>query len=275
MYAYHELIYDLIRLDVFQKEMSFTSIGTSVLGQNIFCIRAGSGEKKALVIGGHHSLETILSEFLMEYLFRSKPSQFEDISLYVVPLLNPDGAEIVSGRIKPPSFSLEQGRWQANYRGVDLNHNYDAGFHIAKEQVEAIGINGPHHHKYGGEMPFSEPETKAIRALCEAVPFDLVIAFHSQGEEIYAGYNGIIPENTQKYLAKFQQISHYRIATPSGTASHAGMKDWFIKTYQKPGFTIEAGLGKNPLPHSLFPKIYKDCSVILDGALDTLREIEI
>ena len=47
MYAYHELIYDLIRIDVFQKEMSFFSIGNSCLGQNIYCIKAGTGAKNA------------------------------------------------------------------------------------------------------------------------------------------------------------------------------------------------------------------------------------
>ena len=37
-----------------------------------------------------------------------------------------------------------------------------------------------------------------------------------------------------------------------------GYKDWFIQTYNSPGYTIEAGLGENPLPISQFDKIYKD-----------------
>ena len=71
MYAYHELIYDLIRLDVFQKEMSFFSIGNSVLNQNLFCVKAGKGAKNVLIVCGHHSLETMLSVMMMEFLFRS------------------------------------------------------------------------------------------------------------------------------------------------------------------------------------------------------------
>lgn len=272
MYAYHELIYDLIRLDVFQKEMSFFSIGTSYLGQNLFCVKAGEGEKNVLVVSGHHSLETILSEFVMEYLFRSQPEWFEGITLYVVPLLNPDGADIVLGRIKQSKFSADKSRWQANYRGVDLNHNYDAGFYLAKEMVAKEGINGPHYTKYGGDSPFSEPETKAIRDLCKKIPFDVAVAFHSQGEEIYYEYDGLIPDGTDNYLKAFQKNSHYKISMPTGTASHGGMKDWFIKTYQKPAFTIEAGLGKNPLPHTLFPKIYQDCAVILDSIIETVRK---
>ncbi|MBO5408061.1 MAG: hypothetical protein J6A61_01435 [Clostridia bacterium] len=271
MYAYHELIYDLIRLDVFQKEMSFFSIGSSYLGQNLFCVKSGMGPKNILVVAGHHSLETILSEVIMEYLFRSKNEWFQGVSFYTVPLLNPDGADIVVGRIKHPRFSSDRSRWQANYRGVDLNHNYDAGFFLAKELVKKDGITAPNHTKYGGEEPFSEPETRAIRDLCKKIPFDVAVALHSQGEEIYYEYDGVVPEGTEQYLNTFRKNSHYTITKPTGTASHGGMKDWFIKTYQKPAFTIEAGLGKNPLPHSLFSKLYADCKVILDSVIETVR----
>ena len=271
MYAYHELIYDLIRLDVFQKEMSFFSMGTSHLGQNIFCVKAGSGEKKLLAVCGHHSLETMLSEMMMEYLFRSKESWFDGVSLYAVPLLNPDGAEIVAGRIKPPEPFLEKSNWQANYRGVDLNHNYDAGFYPAKQMVEQEGIKGPNPTKYGGEAPFSESETRAIRDLCKKIPFDVAMAFHSQGEEIYYEYDEFVPIGTEQYLSAFRKNSHYKITKPKGTASHGGMKDWFIKEFGKPAFTVEAGLGKNPLPHNLFPKVYEDCKVILDSVIETVR----
>lgn len=271
MYAYHELIYDLIRIDVFQKEMSFFSIGNSVLGQNIFCVTVGTGPKNALIVAGHHSLETMMSRFLMEYLFRSKKELFEGITLYAVPLLNPDGADIVSGRIKQPDFSKDQSLWQANYRGVDLNHNYDAGFYLAKKAVEQEGIYGPNYTKYGGEAPFSEPETRAIKKICKKIPFDLAIALHSQGEEIYYEYDGIIPQGTKKYLENLKETTHYKIAAPTGTASHAGMKDWFIKEYEKPGFTIEAGLGKNPLPNTLFPNLYRDCKKIVDCMIETLK----
>ncbi|MBP3448768.1 MAG: hypothetical protein J6K51_07095 [Clostridia bacterium] len=273
MYAYHELIYDLIRIDVFQKEMSFFSIGHSCLGQNIYCVKAGTGAKNALVVAGHHSLETILSRFLMEYLFRFPKDGVQDVTLYAVPLLNPDGADIVAGRIKPPDYSSDRIDWQANYRGVDLNHNYDAGFFLAKKKVEDEGIFGPNPTKYGGEAPFSEPETRAIQNLCKKIPFDVAVALHSQGEEIYYEYDGMIPTGTDAYLQKFKEISHYKITKPKGTASHAGMKDWFIKTYGKPAFTIEAGVGKNPLPHTLFPRIYRDCATILDAVIETTRKL--
>ena len=48
--------------------------------------------------------------------------------------------------------------WQANARGVDLNHNYDAGF-LEYKQIEAEqGILGGGPTRYSGECPESEPE---------------------------------------------------------------------------------------------------------------------
>lgn len=55
--------------------------------------------------------------------------------------------------------------------------------------------------------------------------------------------------------------------TPPESAS-AGYKDWFIKQYNRPGYTIEAGLGVNPLPLSQFDKIYRDnIGILILGAL--------
>lgn len=47
-----------------------------------------------------------------------------------------------------------------------------------------------------------------------------------------------------------------------------GYKDWFIQIYNRPGYTIEAGLGENPLPISQFDKIYKDnIGILILGAI--------
>ena len=51
--------------------------------------------------------------------------------------------------------------------------------------------------------------------------------------------------------------SGYRVADPEGMASHGGFKDWFISAFGRPGFTIEFGLGENPLPLEDFEPIYR------------------
>ena len=49
-----------------------------------------------------------------------------------------------------------------------------------------------------------------------------------------------------------------------------GYKDWFIQTYNRPGYTIEAGLGENPLPITQFDEIYKNnLGILILGAIST------
>ena len=86
--------------------------------------------------------------------------------------------------------------WQANARGVDLNHNFDAGFDIARRQVEQTGIYLPGPTKYGGPFPFSEPETRALADFCRLYAPRQVVALHSQGEEIYYQYGPRTPKQS-------------------------------------------------------------------------------
>ena len=65
------------------------------------------------------------------------------------------------------------------------------------------------------------------------------------------------------------KASGYMLDRPEGSASYGGFKDWFIKEYNKPCYTIEVGKGKNPLPFSAFNNIYDRISemLILGGFL--------
>ncbi len=50
----------------------------------------------------------------------------------------------------------------------------------------------------------------------------------------------------------------YILADVPYNASFAGYKDWFLQEYRRPGYTVEAGIGQNPLPISQFDEIYRD-----------------
>lgn len=268
IYDYENLVFDLKKL---KNKAKIITLGKSTRKRNIYLLKAGKGKKKILVICGHHSLETIMSKFIIDYISKKSNKFFCGVKLYVIPLLNPDGANFVSNKENIFGFENLRAVWQANYNGIDLNHNYDAGFYIAKKSVESEGIFSPNNTKYGGEKPFSEPETKIVKKLCENVSFDLSIAFHTQGKEIYTGYCGVFPKNTDKYLNVFTTSTDYKYNIPNLTASHAGFKDWFIKTYKKPSFTIEAGIGKNPLSFSQYNEIFSNCSKILDSSINILK----
>lgn len=93
--------------------------------------------------------------------------------------------------------------------------------------------------------------------------FDLVIAFHTQGQEIYWKFLNYMPPRSFEIGRKFSIASGYKLASTPYNSSFAGFKDWFIQNYNKPGYTIEAGIGENPLPLSQFDKIYNDIIGIL------------
>lgn len=88
--------------------------------------------------------------------------------------------------------------------------------------------------------------------------FRLILAYHTQGEVIYWKYLDYNPHLSYSIAQQFSKSSGYAIENTPYTSGFAGYKDWFIQNFNRPGYTIEAGLGENPLPISDFSKIYQD-----------------
>lgn len=181
-------------------------------------------------------------------------------TLIVVPQVNPDGVEIaLNGSKTAGEYAAlvrtlggdEQGLWQANARGVDINHNFDAGF----DTVCADMPTAPAPRRFRGEKPESESETKLLCALCRRISFRHVTALHTQGEEIYWQYGEHTPAASRMMAEIMASAAGYITKTPSGSAAFGGFKDWFIDTFHRPGFTIELGRGINPLPLTDFADI--------------------
>lgn len=93
--------------------------------------------------------------------------------------------------------------------------------------------------------------------------FEHVICLHTQGQEIYWNYQNINPPRGLELGKKFADVSGYLLTDVPYNSSFAGYKDWFIQNFNLPGYTIEAGLGQNPLPISQFNDIYNDIIGIL------------
>ncbi len=254
IYGYENLNRDLSILSK-NKLVTIQSAGKSVQQRELYYITIGTGDYKVFFNGAHHGMEWITSAMLIRFCkefsdcaARSVPfcgydtkKILERSTLFVLPMVNPDGIQI---GIETPELAAS---WQANARGVDLNHNYNAGWQFTKQAELEEGIKQPGPTRYGGEFPESEPETKAMVALTRQEEFDLALCYHTQGEEIYYQYGAYHPRRSSTLAKAFASVSGYQLASPPKIASHGGYKDWFIQTFQKPGFTIEAGLGKNPL----------------------------
>ncbi|MBO5059629.1 MAG: M14 family metallocarboxypeptidase [Clostridia bacterium] len=264
-------------------------IGYSVMKNPIHCIKIGDGDTKIFINCAHHGLEYLTSAFIMRFLreyaaaikcggdfFGYNAADLRrQITLYVVPMVNPDGVDIaVNGLdITNPyhqrlislvgihSFNRV---WQANARGVDINHNYNAGWRVVKTKPSPTQYSGPYSE--------SEPETKAIVDFIRKEKFDLLIAFHSQGGEIYYDFDGMVAENSRVLAEKMAQASGYAVCTPVGSAAFGGCKDWFIKEFGKAGFTVEIGHGKNPLPMEQLDEIYEENARLILSSVEELHE---
>lgn len=91
----------------------------------------------------------------------------------------------------------------------------------------------------------------------------MVLSYHTQGEVIYWTYDDIMVTGAEEYAKMFSAASGYLLGQPDILSSYAGYKDWFIKYYRRPGFTIECGVGENPIASSQAHVILKQTLPIL------------
>lgn len=141
---------------------------------------------------------------------------------------------------------------------MDLNLQFPAGWKQAKKIKFSQGYTTPAPKNYVGTAPISEPESRAIYDFTLKNNFKLVIAYHTQGKEIYWNFQNLALESARIIGEKFAKVSRYLLTEVPYNSSFAGYKDWFIQEHIKPGYTVEAGLGENPLPISQFNEIYND-----------------
>ena len=290
-----ELLQNYPFLDLF-------SLGQSHLKRELYCVRFGKGKTKIFLNGAHHGCEWItalmLTYFLEEiskgYVLKSKIDDidiftlYKNVSFYICPMVNPDGVNLaILGLTDDIPKKIQEklilynnnsrdfiGSWQANIKGVDLNHNYDAGFSLGKEMEKKLSIFRPSPTRFSGKCPESEPEVLALVKFTRKICPDIAIAYHTQGEEIYYDFCGKEPKISKEIGEKMANLTGYKLSKPEGMASYSGYKDWVISALVLPAFTVEAGLGKNPLPLCDFDDLYyKNRKMLLRLFTDCLQNI--
>ena len=276
-YSYDLMMENLVRLKSIYPFITIPSIGNTVLNRAIPEVNIGRGNKKVHYNASFHANEWITTPvvmtFLNDYLLaltNQTPIRglnmypyYEQVSLSIVPMVNPDGVNLVlngppneepwrSRVVEINNGSRDFSGWKANIRGVDLNNQFPARWEIEKERKP----QQPEPRDYPGEKPLSEPESIAMAELTRRKDFSRVLAFHTQGEVIYWGFENLEPPEAETIVNEFARVSGY---TPVRTVdSYAGYKDWFIQDWRRPGFTVELGTGVNPLPISQFNEIYQE-----------------
>jgi len=260
-------------------------IGRSVMGKSLWSLTLGNGENRVLYNAAHHANEWITIPIVLRFCEELALSYARNAEVYgenakellskstlcIIPALDIDAVDLVSGDLKSgayyeraadiagdyPSISFPKG-WKANIEGVDLNLQYPAGWEQAREIKYSQGFTTPAPRDFVGRVPLEAPESRAMYDFTLAYDPSLTLSYHSQGEVIYWKYLDYEPAGSRAIAEELGDASGYFVEETPYASGFAGYKDWFIQNFNRPGYTVEVGLGTNPLPISDFERIYKD-----------------
>lgn len=269
---------------------------TTAFGRPVRTLVIGQGERKVLYSASHHANEWITTPVILKFVEDlaeavsnggtlygvSAENIVKAATIYTVPMVDPDGVDLVTGAIEVGTLEYEKARaladnypnipfsegWKANLLGVDLNLQYPAGWLQAREIKFSQGYTRPGPRDYVGRSPLSQRESIALAEYTEEVDPLLVLAYHTQGQVIYWQFRDYEVPGARELGEEFARLSGYELADTPYESSFAGYKDWFIQSWRRPGYTIECGMGESPLPLSQFDEIYRDnLGILVTAAL--------
>ena len=277
---YHDYYGTMDLLNEFQINypdlVNIFSIGESVLGKDIWCIRITNesntkSKSSCLIDGCIHGCEWEAGEaclYLSDYLLinfnknDTVTNILDSSEIYIVPLLNPDG------RQKDDRF---------NENGIDLNRNFDIDFGRIRGGAMPLGklfgrikipyvettrlnkwfLNFPMFLTNSGRRQFSEPESQALRDFTkELYDFSFYVNCHTAAHCIIGPWIAFKPpfEMTQHeidimsyvgdWVEKNTEYESYRVGErmvhQGDTWYCSGSSfDWIFKENHIPSFGFE------------------------------------
>lgn len=264
--------------------LTVNAFDETAYGRKLYQIAVGLGSRKVLYNAAHHANEWLTTPLLLRFLEQyanaiseagnifgySAQTLYQKTTLHLVPMVDPDGVDLVTGGLTPQEAGYAQAQaiaanypaipfpsgWKANLRGVDLNLNYPAGWEQARAIKYAQGYISPAPRDFVGFLPLDQPETAGLAALTRRLNPRLTLSYHAQGEVIYWKYLQMQPPEAKQIGEDFAAVSGYRLDEVPSASGYAGYKDWFVLTYNRPGYTVEVGKGTNPLPPAQLDEIY-------------------
>jgi g-D-glutamyl-meso-diaminopimelate peptidase len=266
------------------------SYGKSVLGKDLTLIKLGNGKRKVLWVGGMHSVEVITTNYLMRiieeyaaaytqktaygnYSAKQVQSLLNEFTIYFAPMCNPDGTDISTDKGASNVSVANRSTWKSNANGVNLNRNFPFKWSLSSSS------RGSNYTTYRGPSAGSEPETKALMALCRAYDFEHMVSCHIQGKTMFWAdtVNGNI-QGAKKLAESISALTGFSMRSPTAVANGGyagGFENWFRAETGRPGICLEFAT-KNTL--EAIPMF--DSSAMMDwqrnrnlllGVLDAIR----
>lgn len=299
-YSYDQMEQDIKALgERYQNRVTVSVIGQSLDGRNLYDVIVGdpSAPRQVMIQGAIHAREYITVPLMMQQLeallagydngyYNDIPLKdlLSGTTIHFVPMANPDGVSLSqSGESAIRSDALRQviqtcyaqdtadqrtaapydqylTRWKSNANGVDLNHNFDAGWGRLNA---ALFHNSATNYK--GPTPLSEPESQALAGLADQYRFKAVINYHAMGNVIY--WDTEQNQEAQSSLDLANRVSASNGYTILGSLGAGGYKDWLQqKDGSVPGITIEVGSTQAPVSFAEYPAIW-DQNKMVPGIL--------
>lgn len=258
-------------------------LATTMSGNQIIAVCIGEGSIRLHINAGMHANESINTNLLMAFISKllwvlahkdditlSLKSFFQKFTLIFVPLINPDGVDLLNApealpikvyqnAVRINNNQTDFSGWKANARGVDLNNQFPARwsqiFSLPGKQLQ------PAPRDFPGFAPLTEIESIAMYHLCQQYDFVSILCLHTQGEEFYWGFLDREPAFAEIFAELYEASTEYKGVRT--LESYGGLKDWFILHYGRLGVTVEVGLGTNPLPVSDFDFLIQKMNQIM------------
>ena len=213
-------------------------IGWSVQERPIYGLRIGdtrSPSRTVRILGAHHGDETASAEVALDAArnLLDTPSApvsawLQDNEVLIVPHVNPDGIAAMD-------------RYNAN--DVDLNRNY--GFMWSESEFRP------------GDYPFSEPETRNIRALGAWMPAGLGLSLHSGATNIgwvwnyteeRTAHDALLEQIAASYANQCSTEDFWITNGAAWYVTNGDTTDWSYGRYGTLDYTIEVSGHKHPGP---------------------------
>ncbi len=186
-------------------------LGLSSQGYPIEGWQLGSGPRQLVLVGGIHGgyeWNTVLLAYAMLDYYTQRSAEIPaDVTLTIIPVANPDGLVRVighAGRFQGADVTEPTAPGRFNGRAVDLNRNWDCAWAPQARWRDQVVS--------GGEAPFSELETVALRDFILATRPTLVLFWHSAARGVYlAQCNGVQAANTRPLAEIYAAAAGYAL----------------------------------------------------------------